>query len=44
MKDFHFRSLQEEIKPLSMRIEPNGCSLVTIKVSANQFACNHFGD
>jgi putative ABC transport system permease protein len=36
MKDFHFRSLQEEIKPLSMRIEPNGCDLVTIKVSATQ--------
>lgn len=33
-KDFHFKSLQEEIKPLSMRIEPDGCSLVTIKVSA----------
>jgi putative ABC transport system permease protein len=28
--------LQDEIKPLSMRIEPTGCSLVTIKVSANQ--------
>jgi putative ABC transport system permease protein len=36
MKDFHFRSLQEEIKPLSMRIEPDGCNLITIKVSANQ--------
>ena len=35
MKDFHFKSLQEEIKPLSMRIEPNGCQLVSIKVSAN---------
>jgi putative ABC transport system permease protein len=35
MKDFHFKSLQEEIKPLSMRIEPNGCSLVSIKVSAD---------
>ena len=35
MKDFHFRSLQEEIKPLSMRIEPNGCNLITIKVSAS---------
>jgi putative ABC transport system permease protein len=34
MKDFHFKSLQEEIKPLSMRIEPNGCSLVSVKVSA----------
>ncbi len=35
MKDFHFQSLQEKIKPLSMRIEPNGCGLVSIKVSAN---------
>jgi putative ABC transport system permease protein len=35
MKDFHFKSLQEEIKPLSMRIEPNGCSLVSIKVSGS---------
>ncbi|HEV3222864.1 MAG TPA: ABC transporter permease [Puia sp.] len=35
MKDFHFKSLQEQIKPLSMRIEPNGCSLVSIKVSGN---------
>jgi len=35
MKDFHFKSLQEEIKPLSMRIEPNGCSLISIKVSGN---------
>jgi putative ABC transport system permease protein len=34
MKDFHFRSLQEEIKPLSMRIEPDGCQLITVKVSA----------
>ncbi len=32
-KDFHFRSLQLPIKPLSMRIEPNGCSLVSIKLS-----------
>lgn len=35
MKDFHFKSLQEVIKPLSMRIEPNGCSLISIKVSGN---------
>jgi putative ABC transport system permease protein len=35
IKDFHFKSLQEEIKPLSMRIEPNGCSLVSVKVSGN---------
>jgi putative ABC transport system permease protein len=34
MKDFHFRSLQQPIKPLSMRIEPGGCNLVSINVSA----------
>jgi len=34
MKDFHFRSLQEPIKPLSMRIEPDGCNLVSINVSS----------
>jgi len=33
MKDFHFRSLQETIKPLSMRIEPRGCSLVSLKIA-----------
>jgi putative ABC transport system permease protein len=35
MKDFHYRSLQEEIKPLTMRIEPTGCNLVCIKVAQN---------
>ena len=34
MKDFHYRSLQEIIKPLSMRIEPRGCDLISIKVGA----------
>jgi len=34
MKNFHFRSLQEEIKPLSMRIEPRGCNLLAIKVAS----------
>src|ERR1051326_459422 len=33
MKDFHFRSLQQPIKPLSMRIEPGGCNLVSANVS-----------
>jgi putative ABC transport system permease protein len=33
VKDFHFRSLQEVIKPLSMRIEPDGCSLISVSVS-----------
>ena len=35
MKDFHFRSLQEEIKPLCMRIEPDFCYLVSVKVSTD---------
>jgi putative ABC transport system permease protein len=35
VKDFHFRSLQEVIKPISMRIEPNGCDLVSISLSGN---------
>jgi len=35
MKDFHFRSLQEEIKPLSVRIEPEVCYLVSVKVSTD---------
>ena len=34
VKDFHFRSLQQPIKPLSMRIEPGGCNLVSANVSA----------
>ncbi|HTD92496.1 MAG TPA: ABC transporter permease [Chitinophagaceae bacterium] len=36
MEDFHFRSLQEVVKPLSMRIEPNGCDLVSIKVTPSK--------
>jgi len=36
MKDFHFRSLQEVIKPLSMRIEPESNNLVSVKVSTGQ--------
>jgi putative ABC transport system permease protein len=34
MKDFHFRSLQQPIKPLSMRIEPGGSNLLSISVPA----------
>jgi putative ABC transport system permease protein len=32
MKDFHFRSLQEVIEPLSMRIEPRACDLLSVKL------------
>ncbi|HXB91647.1 MAG TPA: FtsX-like permease family protein, partial [Puia sp.] len=35
MKDFHFQSLQEKIKPLSMRIEPGACDLVSIAVDGH---------
>lgn len=35
MKDFHFKSLQQPIKPLSMRIEPDRLNLVSVNVSAN---------
>jgi putative ABC transport system permease protein len=35
MKDFHFRGLQQPIKPLSMRIEPDNCNIVSINVSGN---------
>jgi len=33
MKDFHYHSLQQDIKPLTMRIEPDGSNLVSISVS-----------
>jgi len=35
MEDFHFRSLQEVIKPLSMRIEPNGCDLISVNLTGS---------
>jgi len=34
IKDFHFKSLQQPIQPLSMRIEPTRCDLITLNVSA----------
>ncbi|SDF01616.1 putative ABC transport system permease protein [Dyadobacter soli] len=36
IKDFHFRSLQETIKPLTMRIEPDGTELVSVKIEGNR--------
>ncbi len=38
VRDFHFRSLQQPIKPLSMRIEPGGCNLVSANVSAKNLS------
>jgi len=35
IKDFHFRSLQQPIKPLSMRIEPNNNNLLSVHVNSN---------
>jgi putative ABC transport system permease protein len=36
MKNFHFRSLQDPIKPLSMRIEPERTDLLSVNVKAAQ--------
>lgn len=33
VKDFHFRALQENIKPLTMRIEPGACNLITARLT-----------
>jgi putative ABC transport system permease protein len=35
MQDFHFRSLQQPIKPLTMRIEPQGCDLLSIHITGS---------
>jgi putative ABC transport system permease protein len=32
VRDFHYQSLQQVIRPLSLRIEPGGCSLISVKV------------
>ena len=34
IKDFHFQSLQESVQPLTMRIEPEYCNLVSVKISS----------
>ncbi len=33
--DFHFESLQEKIQPLTMRIEPEFCNLICVKIPKN---------
>jgi putative ABC transport system permease protein len=33
VKDFHYEGLQDSIRPLSLRIEPSGCSQVSVKVN-----------
>ena len=35
VKDFHYQALQEPIKPLTMRIEPGGYQLLSIKIAGN---------
>jgi len=35
IKDFHFVSLKEEIKPLCMRMEPSECNLLSIQVNSH---------
>jgi putative ABC transport system permease protein len=35
VKDFHYEGLQQEIRPLSLRIEPQGCSELSVKVNAS---------
>ena len=34
VKDFHFKSLKENIKPLTLRIEPNRTGLLTVKLAS----------
>jgi len=35
VKDFHYEGLQQEIRPLSLRIEPGGCNMLSVKVSTS---------
>jgi putative ABC transport system permease protein len=35
-KDFHFRSLQEPIKPMLIGLNPGGCDLLCVKVDGRQ--------
>src|SRR6185312_2171447 len=32
VRDFHYEGLQQEIRPLSLRIEPDGCNQISVKV------------
>lgn len=36
LKDFHFRGLQDVIKPLSVRIEPDGCNLISVQLAGGK--------
>ncbi|HEY2727356.1 MAG TPA: FtsX-like permease family protein, partial [Parafilimonas sp.] len=35
VKDFNYKSLQQKIEPLTMRVEPGAFNLISIKVAAN---------
>lgn len=35
VRDFHYEGLQAEIRPLSLRIEPGGCTMLSVKVSTS---------
>jgi len=35
IKDFHYQSLQQPIPPLTMRVEPEGYQMLSVKVSSN---------
>ncbi|WP_407557442.1 ABC transporter permease [Winogradskyella sp. 4-2091] len=35
VKDFNFRSLQEEISPITMRLDPTGTNIITVKIDGN---------
>ncbi|HLI93427.1 MAG TPA: ABC transporter permease, partial [Puia sp.] len=35
VQDFHYQGLQQAIRPLSMRIEPGGCNIISVKVRAS---------
>ncbi|MGV3602337.1 MAG: ABC transporter permease [Dyadobacter fermentans] len=38
VSDFHFESLQEKIQPLTMRIEPDYCNLICVKIPEHDIA------
>lgn len=38
VKDFNFRSLQQEISPLTMRLDPTQTHIITVKIESNSTA------
>ncbi|MBC2844722.1 ABC transporter permease [Winogradskyella flava] len=35
VKDFNFRSLQQDIAPITMRLDPNSTNIMTVKIASN---------